>query len=190
MSLMVEIFDDWITPFAENHGILFEEYKNNKNKLKDVSGEFGTTWKLIPMWHSKFGEFPDIKKLVQLRKLICNIPNSVFLHSVGLSIVPPGHEGNWHTETYTKNYKRFHVALNSPETAVLKIFGEEDFHWELGKVYDFTGVTTAEHRISYPNGEEERVVLLINCFSTEPTVDDINMATQEEFGYFNVGVNV
>ena len=163
----------FLSKILQNKEKILEEYENEKQNLKFYNPHFHDKWNLFFI-KEEFTYSDNADKLPTLKKLLQEIPENYYLAASLISVVNPGMVGMFHNEPYdkSKGYRRYHVPLQIPENVEFEVEGEPIYKWEEDSVYEFLNPETM-HRITYPSGNQDRIVLLVDVFENyKPTRKD------------------
>ncbi len=168
---------EWLEPFRENVKALLEEYEQFEKEGFNIDHPYyHPLWNILFMKDAFDGVHDNLKKLPVLKKMIENIPENIYLVLSMYSVISPGMIGHFHSEPYPreKGYRRYHIPLRVPEGVRFEIEGEPLYEWKVGNVYEFLNPGTM-HRIVYPEGNQDRVIFLIDVFEDYvPNQEELN----------------
>ena len=161
---------DWLNKFSDKGEQLLSDYKQSLDKVETFNPIMHPLWSLMEP-EKNIEHFPTLKGLLD------GMPDDVFLSLVTFASITPGMIGHFHNEPYPRHlgFRRYHVVLQTEPTAQFEIEGEGMTTWVVGKVYEFENPETM-HRIYYPEGKDERIVMLIDVFvEGKPTEEALKL---------------
>ena len=167
---LTEVNIDWLNKFSDKGEQLLSDYKKSLDKVETFNPIMHPLWSLMEP-EKNLEHFPTLKGLLD------GMPEDVFLSLVTFGDITPGMIGMFHNEPYPRHlgFRRYHIVLQTEPTAQFEIQGEEIATWENGKVYEFENPET-QHRIYYPEGNKNRIVMLIDVFvEGKPTEEALKM---------------
>jgi|LWDU01.1.fsa_nt_gi hypothetical protein len=172
---------DWLNKFADKSGDILNEYKESLGEVKSFNPIMHPLWQLVDAKSNANEYYPTLNKLIE------ELPENIYLSLATFSSITPGMVGMFHNEPYPTylGFRRYHVVLQTEDTAKFEIEGEGITTWETGKVYEFTNPET-QHRILYPEGKDERINLIIDIFNNgEPSYDVLRMTRDIAEGFID-----
>jgi hypothetical protein len=177
--MSLDIVDiDWLNKFSDKSEEILNEYKESLDSAKKFNPIMHPLWQLID---ARGNDYPILNKLIK------QLPENIYLSLATFSSITPGMVGMFHNEPYPTylGFRRYHVVLQTEDTAQFEIEGEGITTWETGKVYEFTNPET-QHRILYPEGKDERINLIIDIFNNgKPSYDVLRMTRDIAEGFID-----
>jgi hypothetical protein len=164
---------DWLNKFSDKSEEILNEYNQSLGKVKSFNPIMHPLWSLVDA-KGNLEQYPTLKSIVK------NLPENIFLSLATFSSITPGMVGMFHNEPYPTHlgFRRYHVVLQTEDTAKFEIENEEIYTWETGNVYEFINPET-QHRILYPEGSGERINLIIDIFNNGKPTDEVLRMTRD-----------